>query len=45
MMVFYLILILKQSLVLSAIGIGTLVLNIFMNRLISEKRLNITREL
>ncbi|MBP0972557.1 MAG: NHLP family bacteriocin export ABC transporter peptidase/permease/ATPase subunit [Oscillospiraceae bacterium] len=43
MMVFYLILMLKQSLVLSAIGIGTLVLNIFMNRLISEKRMNITR--
>ena len=43
MMVFYLILMLKQSLVLSAIGIGTLVMNVFMTRMISEKRVNITR--
>ena len=43
MMVFYLILMLKQSLVLFAVGFGTLVLNIFMSRIISEKRVNITR--
>lgn len=43
MMVFYLILMLKQSLVLSAVGISTLVLNIFITRMISEKRVNITR--
>ena len=43
MMIFYLVLMLKQSLILTAIGIGTLVLNIFMSRMISEKRINITR--
>ncbi len=43
MMVFYLILMLKQSVSLTAIGISTLVLNIFMSRIISEKRVNITR--
>ena len=43
MMVFYLVLMLRQSLLLTAIGISTLVLNIFMSRIISEKRVNITR--
>lgn len=43
MMIFYLVLMLKQSLLLTAIGISTLVLNIFMSRMISEKRVNITR--
>ena len=43
MMAFYLILMLKQSLVLSTVGISTLVLNIFITRMISEKRVNITR--
>ena len=43
MMIFYLVLMLKQSLLLTAIGIGTIVLNIFMSRFISEKRVNITR--
>ncbi|SEF78205.1 NHLM bacteriocin system ABC transporter, peptidase/ATP-binding protein [Eubacterium ruminantium] len=43
MMVFYLILMLKQSLILTAIGISTLVLNIFMSRFISNRRINITR--
>ena len=43
MMVFYLVLMLKQSLLLTAIGISTLVINIFMSRIISEKRINITR--
>ncbi len=43
MMVFYLVLMLRQSLAMTAIGISTLVLNIFMSRLISEKRVNITR--
>ena len=43
MMVFYLVLMLKQSLMLTAIGISTLVINIIMSRIISEKRINITR--
>ena len=43
MMIFYLVLMLKQSLLLTAIGISTLVLNIFVSRIISEKRVNITR--
>ena len=43
MMIFYLVLMLRNSLVLTAIGISTLVLNIFMSRIISEKRVNITR--
>ena len=43
MMIFYLVLMLKQSLLLTAIGISTLVLNIFVSRMISEKRVNITR--
>lgn len=43
MMIFYLVLMLKQSLLLTAIGLSTLVLNIFVSRIISEKRVNITR--
>ena len=43
MMIFYLVLMMKQSLALTAIGISTLVLNIVMSRIISEKRVNITR--
>ncbi len=43
MMIFYLVLMLKNSIFLTAIGIGTLVLNIFMSGIISEKRVNITR--
>ena len=43
MMVFYFILMLRQSLLLTAIGIGTLVLNVFVSRIISAKRVNITR--
>ncbi len=45
MMIFYLVLMLRQSLILTAIGIGTLALNIVMSRIISEKRINITRVL
>ncbi|MBQ8136643.1 MAG: ATP-binding cassette domain-containing protein, partial [Clostridia bacterium] len=45
MMVFYLVLMLRRSLILTAIGISTIVLNIFMSRIISEKRINITRVL
>ena len=43
MMFFYLVLMLKQNLILTAIGISTLVRNSFMSRIISEKRVNITR--
>ena len=45
MMIFYLVLMLQRSIILTAIGIGTLVLNIVMSRIISEKRINITRVL
>ena len=45
MMVFYLVLMLRRSVLLTAIGIGTIALNIIMSRVISEKRLNITRVL
>ena len=45
MMVFYLVLMLQRSVLLTAIGIGTIALNIIMSRVISEKRLNITRVL
>ena len=43
MMVFYLILMIKHSLLLSAIGIGTLLFNIFISRMISNRRINYTR--
>ena len=43
MMVFYFVLMVKQSIMLTAIGIATLVLNIIVSRYISEKRINITR--
>ena len=45
MMVFYLVLMLQRSVLLTCIGIGTLMLNIVMSRIISEKRINITRVL
>lgn len=43
MMVFYFVLMINQSIFLTAIGISTLVLNIIISRIISEKRINITR--
>ena len=43
MMVFYLVLMLRQSPMLTAIGISALVLNIVMARIISDRRVNITR--
>jgi NHLM bacteriocin system ABC transporter peptidase/ATP-binding protein len=43
MMFFYLVLMLKQSVLLTLIGISTLVINIVMSRIISEKRVNVTR--
>ena len=43
MMIFYLVLMLRQSPILTLIGIVTLVLNIVMSRVISNRRINITR--
>ncbi|MDO5132360.1 MAG: NHLP family bacteriocin export ABC transporter peptidase/permease/ATPase subunit [Eubacteriales bacterium] len=43
MMVFYLVLMLRQSPMLTMIGLLTLILNIVMSRIISAKRVNITR--
>lgn len=43
MMVFYLVLMLRQSPMLTLIGLVTLLLNVIMSRIISEKRINITR--
>ncbi len=43
MMVFYLLLMLKQSPMLTLIGISTLIINVFMSRIISNRRINITR--
>ena len=43
MMVFYLVLMLRLSSLLTIIGIFTLVLNTVMSRIISNKRINITR--
>lgn len=45
MMVIYLVLMLKRSIVLTAVGVGTLALNAFIARKISEKRVNIARVL
>lgn len=43
MMIFYFVLMIRQSILLTAIGIAALVLNIIVSRYISEKRINITR--
>ncbi len=43
MMVFYLALMLRQSALLTAIGLVTLILNIAVSRVISDKRMNIAR--
>ena len=43
MMIFYLVLMLKQSPLLTLIGLATLILNIVMARIISNRRVNITR--
>ena len=43
MMIFYLVVMLKQSVLLTLIGIVTMVLNIIMSRIIAKKRLNTTR--
>jgi len=43
MLVFYLVVMLRYNLLLSAIGVGTVILNIVLSRVISDKRVNITR--
>ena len=43
MMVFYLVLMLRQSVLLTMIGLVTLAVNILLSRVISQKRVNITR--
>lgn len=43
MLIFYLVVMLRRSLILTLIGILTIMLNIIMSRIISTKRLNITR--
>jgi NHLM bacteriocin system ABC transporter peptidase/ATP-binding protein len=43
MMVFYLVLMLKQSSLLTLVGLGTMIFNFFMSQFISKKRVNISR--
>ena len=43
MMVFYLVVMLRYSVVLTMVGLATIVINGFMSRIISQKRVNITR--
>ena len=43
MMIFYLVLMVKQSWILTLIGLSVLLLNAIMSRVISEKRINVTR--
>ncbi|MBQ8076037.1 MAG: NHLP family bacteriocin export ABC transporter peptidase/permease/ATPase subunit [Oscillospiraceae bacterium] len=43
MMVFYLVVMVRYSVVLTLVGVTTIIINAFMGRLISEKRMNITR--
>ncbi len=43
MMIFYLIVMIRYSAILAVIGMASIVLNLFMARIISKKRVNITR--
>ena len=43
MMIFYLVVMLRYSLTLTLVGLLSVLLNLFLSRLISEKRVNITR--
>lgn len=43
MMVFYLIVMIRYSLVLTAVGLSSILVDIVMSRIISKKRINITR--
>ena len=43
MMIFYLVVMIRYSLLLTAVGIASVIINIFMSKYISNKRVNITR--
>ncbi len=43
MLVFYFVVMIRYSVILTAIGLSTLVINLFVSRFISSKRINITR--
>lgn len=43
MMIFYLVLMIRQSLLLTCIGLFTICINMFISKQISERRINITR--
>ena len=43
MMVFYLVVMIRYSWILSLVGLSSIVLNLLMSRIISKKRINITR--
>ncbi len=43
MMVFYLVVMIRYSILLTAVGLTSVIINIFMSRYISSKRVNITR--
>ena len=43
MMIFYLVVMLRYSLILTAAGLVSILLNVFMSQIISKKRVNITR--
>ena len=43
MMIFYLVMMLRQSVLLTAIGLSTMLINIVLSRIISKKRINIMR--
>ena len=43
MMVFYLVVMIRYSWILTLVGLASLVVNAFMARIISKKRINITR--
>ena len=43
MAVFYLVVMLRYSLLLTLVGLGSLLINIFLSRYISKKRINVTR--
>ena len=43
MMVFYLVVMIRYSWILTLVGIGSILVNVFMSRIISRRRINITR--
>ena len=43
MILFYLVVMIRYSLILTAVGLTTIIINLFLSRLISLKRINITR--